>query len=121
MIDRLSFFLIPSRNSSTPLYPQSAASRGVCSNFLLFRCFHLRLTFEFLEEVGNASGKLIKTVDTFFNNANLIICKTSSYWQNLPMHFQIVDLSCKNYNVKCGYCNCEIFFAGNPLLPLWTI
>jgi len=25
----------------------------------------------------------------------------SSY---LPMHLQIVDFDCKNYNVKCGYC-----------------
>jgi hypothetical protein len=54
---------------------------------------------------------------------------TSIYWQNLPthtslylpMHLQIMDFNYKNYNVKCGYCNCEFFFGGSPLPPLWTI
>jgi hypothetical protein len=48
----------------------------------------------------------------FFDNVSFIINKTSTYWQNLfthtssylPMHLQIVDLNCKNYNVKCEYC-----------------
>ncbi len=48
----------------------------------------------------------------FFNNTILIFNKTSTYKQNLlthtssylPMHLQIVDFNCKNYNVKCGYC-----------------
>jgi hypothetical protein len=40
-------------------------SQGACPNFLLFHCFHLRPTFEYLEEVGSASvdvGKL-KAID----------------------------------------------------------
>ncbi len=73
--------------------------------------------------------KINQKLDTFFNNAILIICKTSIYWQNLPthtslylpMHLQIMDFNYKKYNVKCGYYNCEVFFGGNPLLPLWTI
>ncbi len=28
----------------------------MCPNFLLFRCFHFRFTFEFIEEVGSASN-----------------------------------------------------------------
>jgi hypothetical protein len=51
----LSTFLVPSWSSSTPLYPQSAVSQRPCLNFLLFQCFHLRLTFESFEKVGNAS------------------------------------------------------------------
>jgi len=46
------------------------------------------------------------------------MCKTFTYWQNLsthtslylPMHLQIVDFNCKNYNVKFGYCNWGFFF-----------
>jgi hypothetical protein len=55
MIKCFSFFLIPSRSSNMPLYPQSVANQGTCPNFLLFRYFHLRFTFEFIEEVGGAS------------------------------------------------------------------
>jgi hypothetical protein len=51
----LSVFLVPSWNSSTPFYPQSAMSQGVCPNFLLFCYFHLRLTFEFIKDIGSAS------------------------------------------------------------------
>jgi hypothetical protein len=48
----------------------------------------------------------------FFSNLTLIINKASTYWQNLPthmssylpMHLQIVNFNCTNYNVKCGYC-----------------
>ncbi len=39
VIKCLSFFLVPSRSSNTPFYPQSAASQGACPNSLLFRCF----------------------------------------------------------------------------------
>ncbi len=42
-----------------PFYPQSVANQGACSNSLLFRCFHLRLTFESIKELGNASPKLL--------------------------------------------------------------
>ncbi len=38
----LSFFLVPSRSSNTPLYPQSAASQRTCPNSLLFRWFHFK-------------------------------------------------------------------------------
>ncbi len=37
------------------------------------------------------------------------------------MHLQIVDFDYKNYNVKCGYCNCNNFLNGGPLPALWTI
>ncbi len=55
MIDCLSLFLVSSQSSNTPFYPQSAASEGVCPNSLLFRYFHLRLTFESIEELGSMS------------------------------------------------------------------
>jgi hypothetical protein len=51
----LSILLVPSRSSSTPLYPQSAMSQGACTNSSLFRCFHFRLTFESIKEVGSTS------------------------------------------------------------------
>jgi hypothetical protein len=56
----VSFFLIPSRSSSTPLYPQSATSQGVCPNSLLVQCFQFKLTFESIKELGSASWKTHK-------------------------------------------------------------
>ncbi len=53
-ISCLSFFLVPSQSSSTPLYPRSATSQGACPDSLLFRCFHFRLTFESIKELGSA-------------------------------------------------------------------
>ncbi len=55
MNDCLSFFLISSRSSSTPFYPQSATSQEACPNSLLGQYFHFRLTFEYIKELGNAS------------------------------------------------------------------
>jgi len=37
------------------LYPRSVESQGACPNFVFFRCFHLRFTFEFIKEVGSVS------------------------------------------------------------------
>jgi hypothetical protein len=51
----LSFFLVPSRSSNTPLYPQSVANQGACPKSLLFHCFHFRLTSEFIKELGSVS------------------------------------------------------------------
>jgi hypothetical protein len=51
----LSFFLIPSQSSSTPLYPQSTANQGMCPNSLPFRCFHFRLPFESIKEFHSAT------------------------------------------------------------------
>ncbi len=50
----LSLFLVPSRSSSTPLYPQSATSQGACPDSLLFRYFQSRLTLESIKELGSA-------------------------------------------------------------------
>jgi hypothetical protein len=55
-VSYLSFFLVPSWSSSTPLYPQSVVSQVMCPNSLLFRCFHFKLTFESIKEVGSASN-----------------------------------------------------------------
>jgi hypothetical protein len=52
LISCLSIFLVPSWSSSTPLYPQNVASQGACFDSLLFRCFHFRLSFEFIKELG---------------------------------------------------------------------
>ncbi len=44
----------------------------------------------------------------------------------LPMHLQILDFDCKNYNVKCGYCKgvvtsicslIQICDGDKPLIP----
>jgi len=45
-------------------YPQNAASQGTCPNSLLFCCFHFKLTFESIKELGGAS---IRIIDTFYN------------------------------------------------------
>jgi hypothetical protein len=62
----LSFFLVPSRSSNTPLYPQSAASQGTCPDSLFFCYFHFRLTFESTKELGSMLRKktTIKIVTT---------------------------------------------------------
>jgi hypothetical protein len=49
----LSFFLVPSRSSSTPLYPQTIVSQGACPDSLFFCSFHFRLTFESIKELGS--------------------------------------------------------------------
>jgi hypothetical protein len=51
----LSLFLVPSRSSSTPLYPQSAANQGVCLDSLFFSYFQFRLTFNSIKELGSTS------------------------------------------------------------------
>jgi len=53
-----------------PLYPQSVASQGECLNSLLFRCFHLILTFESIKELGIALGKInnFKVLNFLFMN-----------------------------------------------------
>jgi len=58
----LSIFLIPSQSFSTPLYPRSAMNHRVCPNFILFRCFHPRLTFESLEEIGSVSLRILRVL-----------------------------------------------------------
>ncbi len=54
----LSIFLVPSQNSNTPFYPQNATNHGTCPRSLLFRCFHLKLRFESIKELGSASLQL---------------------------------------------------------------
>ncbi len=58
MISCLSFFLVPSRSSNTPFYPQSAASQKTCPNFLFFHYFHFRLTFESIKVLGGMSQQI---------------------------------------------------------------
>ncbi len=60
MIKCLSIFLVPSRSSSTPFYPQSVASQRACPNSLFFRCFHFKLTFESIKELGGVLQTLPK-------------------------------------------------------------
>jgi hypothetical protein len=45
-------FLVPSRNSNTPLYPSKCCELGNVLRLLLFRCFLLGLTFEPFKELG---------------------------------------------------------------------
>ncbi len=55
MIKCLSLFLVPSYNSNTPLYPKSVMSQRTCLDPLLFHCFHFRLSFYSIKELGNMS------------------------------------------------------------------
>ncbi len=52
----LMFITLPSPHPGAlarPSTPQSVVSQVVCPNFLLFRCFHLRFTFESIKELGS--------------------------------------------------------------------
>jgi hypothetical protein len=73
----LSFFLIPSQSSNTPLYPQSAMSQGVCPDSLLFCCFQYRFTFESIKELGNMSTMLNQPY-----NIHVSICELMLKWQH---------------------------------------
>jgi hypothetical protein len=62
VIKHLSFFLVPSWSSSTPLYPQSVTSQGVCPDSLLFHYFHFKLTFESTKDLGAHQIGLISKI-----------------------------------------------------------
>ncbi len=46
----------PSPHPSTPFYPCSVASQGMCPNSLSFHCFHLGFTIESIKELGSVSS-----------------------------------------------------------------
>jgi hypothetical protein len=54
----LLFFLVSSRNSITPFYPQNVASQGMCLDSLLFQCFQFRLIFESIKNFENTSSTM---------------------------------------------------------------
>ncbi len=91
----MSFFLVPSQNSSTPLYPQSATSQGACFDSLLFSCFHLRLTFESIKEVGSASVLIhvIRSLNPSTNDPSscTILLPNSNSTRNPYADFGLLD------------------------------
>ncbi len=89
MNDCLSFFLVPSRSSSTPLYPQNVASQKTCPNSFLFHYFHLRLTFESIKELGSASNLTTRTVIR-------IQCQDFNQW--ISGQKIITNMVCKSSN-----------------------
>jgi hypothetical protein len=38
-----------------PIYPQRVVNLGTCFDFLLFRCFHFKLTFESIKDLESTS------------------------------------------------------------------
>jgi hypothetical protein len=76
----------PKVKVATPFYPKSVASQEACPNSLSFHCFHLRLTFESIKEVGNASLIVVMT------NVVTIQKKSRSRWDS---HRNA------NHNAKC--------------------
>ncbi len=66
VIDCLSFFLVSSRSSNTPLYPQNATNQRACPNSWFFYCFHFIFTFESIKELGSA------LVSLFFKAPRLV-------------------------------------------------
>jgi hypothetical protein len=52
----LSIFLVPSRSSNTPFYPQSVVNQGAHPSSLLFR---LKLTFKSIKELESVSQSVI--------------------------------------------------------------
>ncbi len=79
MIDYLLIFLVPFRSSSTPLYLQNVASQGACPSSLFFHCFHFRLTFESIKELGSVSTiaipnvSILKTQAMNFNIGHTVV------------------------------------------------
>jgi hypothetical protein len=53
-------FLVPSRNSNTPLYPSKCCELGSVPRLLLFRCFLLKPIFGSFEELGVRHKMLCK-------------------------------------------------------------
>jgi hypothetical protein len=92
VIDCLSFFLVSSQSSSTPLYPQSAMNQGACPNSLLFHCFPFKLTFESIEELGNVSlqtyKKLCKIAHIPFPQNFIIGIYNDVIWKVLKKHLK---------------------------------
>jgi hypothetical protein len=72
IVEDSQFFLVPFRSSSTPLYPWSAVSQGLCPDSLPFHCFHFRLSFESIKEFGSALGML--------RNKNLKVINQQKKW-----------------------------------------
>ncbi len=55
-ISCLSFLLVPSWSSNTPLYPRNVASKGACPDSLFFHYFQFKLSFESIKELGSMSS-----------------------------------------------------------------
>jgi hypothetical protein len=68
-------------------YPQSAVSQGMCFNFLSFRCFHLRFTFESIKELGSASTCLSLICSPMCSER-----RKQEYYQDLSLHPPIQTL-----------------------------
>ncbi len=109
MSDCLSFFLVPSWSSSTPLCrPQSVVSHGACPNSLLFHYFHFILTFESIKGFGSMSlglffrlfyswhipqkvlEKNFKNHDNFFNRILIRFALNNCQNMSFPKKIQII-------------------------------
>jgi hypothetical protein len=75
VIKCLSFFLVPSRSSNTPFYPQSAMSQKMCPNSLFFRCFTSNSHLSLSRSLGvRQSHYIIFFYDLFFLFEFYVIC-----------------------------------------------
>ncbi len=61
VIKCLSFFLIPFRSSSTPLYPSKCYKPGSVPQLLTLPLFHFIFTFESIKELGSVSSLVFKS------------------------------------------------------------
>ncbi len=73
VIQCLSFFLVPSRSSNTPLYPQNVANQGMRPDSLLFHYFHFILTFESIKELETASVLIRPLWEALWNSTACIV------------------------------------------------
>jgi hypothetical protein len=81
VIEHLSFFLVPSRSSNTPFYPQSVASQGACTNSLFFCCFQFLFTFESIKEPRSTS-----TPPMMLSQTKISICTSNTNVNKLAFH-----------------------------------
>jgi len=91
----LSIFLVPSWSSNMPFYPWNVVNQGMCPNFLFFHCFHLRFTFEYLEEVGSASRgiRALVELDSLFgkfwwHQKGTVNQYRRPWWKNPPRTYK---------------------------------
>ncbi len=105
MIKCLSLFLIPTRSSSTPLYPQNVAIQGTYLDFLLFYCFHFKLTLESIKELESASVYFLFSIYMFFIFfvCDLIFFHSTSNGNKFEVFFA-------RYKLKCGALIFKSFF-----------
>ncbi len=100
-------------------------SQGMCPNFLLFRCFHFRLTFESIKELGSTSNisKHIRMANQclYFVNWDAFIINNLCWIQHVfvfPCNFSKINTwTFYGNSQKNSIKHTHVYFLGN----LWGV